>query len=171
MKASFYVLKLSILIIWALRVQLPAEEASWKLGDPYTAFFEGTWTPGQIQHDMNCGTYQFRLQYLMQAHREAKELAASEDLDDANRRKVSRIVDDLEESLLPCYSESLRCFKKDSKNPTLLLMMIYHYQVYIKPYTANEGWSKIVGILEQVDPDITREALENSEQELASAPQ
>lgn len=98
---------------------------------------------------------EYRLIYLMEADRAAKRLAQTAKLSEAEHSLLSTTLDDLGEVLIGFYGEAMT-FLKIKPNPTLLLMMLYHYNTYVQ--SANENWPRIIATLRRLDPTITAKA-------------
>jgi hypothetical protein len=96
---------------------------------------------------------EYRLTYLMEADRNAIKLARGEKLDENDNMLLHAVIDDLDEALEVCYREAIPCFKT-RPNPTLLLMMLYHYDVYVN--SAMERWEPTIEALRQLDPATTQ---------------
>ena len=62
-----------------------------------------------------------------------------------------RTVDHLDEVLQMSYHDAIKGFRT-KPNPTLLLMMLYHYDAHVK--SAMERWAPTIEALREIDPVI-----------------
>ena len=111
--------------------------------------------PSSLAHDRNASRIEYRLIYLMEADRSAKKLRQAAKLPEAEGVLLYRSIDDLDAVLEVCYREAISCFKA-KPNPTLLLMMLYHYSAYVN--SAMERWEPTIKALRKLDPTITEKA-------------
>jgi hypothetical protein len=113
---------------------------------------------------------EYRMLYLLEAHRDAVMLAL------AFERKVGegkisqeqivqlrQVGGNLNEVVQASYAEASPYFTT-RKNPTLLLMMLYHFEVYCYGGDSNEGWPVTIKSLQELDPAITAKAKELAKQ-------
>jgi hypothetical protein len=102
----------------------------------------------------------YRMTYLLSADKRALELdwqlegRASQDI----IVKVRGIGGDLDDVLLSSYKK-ITPFLLKKKEPILLLLMLYHFEVYSRG-SANEGWDPTIEPLQKIDPAITTRAKE-----------
>jgi len=102
----------------------------------------------------------YRMEYLLSADKLANELdlqlegRVSQDI----IVKVRGIGGDLDEVLLISYKNITPLLLK-KKDPILLLLMLYHFEVYSRG-SANENWDPTIEPLQKMDPAITTRAKE-----------
>lgn len=108
--------------------------------------------PSPWASDRTARRIEYRLIYLMMADRNAKTLDHKKKLGEDDSVLLHTVIDDLDECLEVCYREAIPCFKA-KLNPTLLLMMLYHYDVHVN--SAMERWLPTIGALRKLDPTIT----------------
>jgi hypothetical protein len=153
------ILLLATLLITTSTLLLQAGEVPWTPETPYnydrrqSASVDDP-SPWAIDHDYR--RIEYRLVYLMEADRSAKKLERATKLPEAESLLLHRSIDNLDEVLEVCYREAIACFKA-KPNPTLLLMMIYHYSAYVN--SAMERWDPTIDALRKLDPAITEEAV------------
>ncbi len=121
--------------------------------------------PSPWDSDPELDRVEYRLVYLMEADRCAKKLRKSAKLPEAEAVLLYGAVDHLDEILEMSYHDAIKGFRT-KPNPTLLLMMLYHYDAYVK--SAMERWAPTIEALHEIDPVITKRAenLTGSEKEL-----
>lgn len=73
-----------------------------------------------------------------------------------NLRSISRNLADVVKS---AYKEVTPYFSIE-KNPELLLMMLYHFEVYRSGGDRDESWPEVIQPLQELDPAITAKAKE-----------
>ena len=102
----------------------------------------------------------YRMEYLLSADKLANELdlqlegRVSQDI----IVKVRGIGGDLDDVLLISYRNITPLLLK-KKDPILLLLMLYHFEVYSRG-SANESWDPTIEPLQKIDPAITTRAKE-----------
>ena len=92
---------------------------------------------------------------LMEADRCAKNLRKSVKLPEEEASLSHGTVDHLDEILQMSYHDAIKGFRT-KPNPTLLLMMLYHYDAYVK--SAMERWAPTIEALREIDPVINKKA-------------
>ena len=107
---------------------------------------------------------EYQMPYLLQADKDATLLALS--LESKVREgKISQgqivqlrgIGGSLHE-VVRCMYEDVTPYFEKKPNPTLLLMMLYHFEVYCYGGDSDESWPDIIEPLQALDPAITAEA-------------
>ena len=105
-----------------------------------------------------CGEL-LRMNYLLSADKQACELEIQLEgrVSQEVIRKVRGVQGDLDEVLVSAYA-NITPFLLKKKDPILLLVMLYHFEVYNG--SANEGWEPTIEQLQKIDPAITARAKE-----------
>ena len=108
---------------------------------------------------------EYGMLYLLQAHKDAillsgklRSKVGEGKITQEQIFQLRRIGANLDEVLKSSYGEVTPHFSC-KKNPTLLLMMLYHYEVY-GPGGDSESWPTIIKPLQDLDPEITAKAKE-----------
>ena len=109
---------------------------------------------------------EYRMLYLLEADKHARQLMDRLDtLDQELFRHVMTVNGNLDEVLECSFREAIPYFEK-VENPTLLLMMLFHYEVYRKG-SAMERWDGTISALRKIDPEIAGKAKRFAEEVMA----
>lgn len=103
---------------------------------------------------------EYRMLHLMEAHKNATILILQLDrdgkLEHETAVRLRGVVGSLDEALECSYREAIPYFAK-AENPTLLTMMLYHYELY-GVRSSMERWDPTISSLRKLDPDIAERA-------------
>ena len=103
------------------------------------------------------------LRHVLEAHKQAVILGLGfpphNGLDQKAYERVKAISGCLGDVVTSEYLRILPYFKKKS-NPTLLLMMLYHFEVYCAGGDGDESWPWIIEHFQKLDPATTAKAKE-----------
>ena len=109
---------------------------------------------------------EYRMLYLLQAHKDAILLALSFERKVGEGKitqeqivKLRQVGGNLNDVVRCSYTDVTPYFSTNN-NPTLLLMMLYHFEVYCYGGDSDESWPTIIKPLQELDPEITAKAME-----------
>ena len=124
-------------------------------GDPITS-------PWDFSVDAQRAEYS--MLYLLQADKDAAILAQELEhkvnegtLTQEQIVRLRQIGGNLGDVVISAYADVTPYFSTQ-KNPTLLLMMLYHFEVYRHGGDSNESWPSVIKPLQELDPAITAKA-------------
>jgi hypothetical protein len=151
-------------IIFACFAGLFAKETTWTPEMPYDTYRSGVddsggpWDDHPEAHDA-----EVTLRHLLEAHKQAVILGSGRPphngFDPKAYKRVRAISYSLHEVVSSSYLTILPFFKKKG-NPNLLLMILYHFEVYCAGGDGDEAWPWIIEPLQRLDPVITAKAKE-----------
>ena len=148
---------------------LHAEEKPWKPDMGYAvdrrlSASEPITSPWEFSKEAERAEYQ--MLYLLEAHKDATLLALNlrhkggdVSITQEQRNQLNHVVGNLSEVVRTSFSD-VTPFFLTKMNSTLLLMMLYHYEVYCYGGDSSESWPVIIKPLQDLDPVITAKAKE-----------
>lgn len=166
---SFRVLSIFILVIGVS--SLRAERKKWTPDMAYNTklLIAGQPSKSAWGYSKEGQQAEYKMLYLLEAHK-ATTLATL-----SLERRIEEEITALEvitqknlwefSSALGCMNDVVRCSFQDTikhfevkPNPDLLLMMLYHFEVYCYGGDGDESWPELIGKLQKLDPAITEKA-------------
>jgi len=164
------------LLLCAMTPVAQSKEKPWSPSMPYNVdrrLDSGDPDPSPWTFSKDAQRAEYRMLYLLQAHKDAVLLALSMERKVKSREITQeqiiepRSIDGNLVEVVKCsFSDVLPYFKAKS-NPTLLLMMLYHFEVYCRGGDSDEGWPAIIKPLHEIDPEITAKAKELAKKGIA----
>jgi hypothetical protein len=138
-------------------------EVTWDPSQPYNSVREGesSWT-----HSIDARRCEYGLKYLLEAHKDAVEVQLSSEskvseglFSQEELVRIGGIAGNLGEVIRCAFSESLKYFQEEP-NEDLLLMLLYHFEVYCYGGDSCEAWPGIIKPLQKLDPELSKSAKE-----------
>lgn len=142
---------------------LASGEKRWTTDMPYTADRrESASDPVESPWGFSTSaeTAEYRLLHLMEAHKNATilnlQLDRDGELEHETAVRLRQVVGSLDEALECSYRDAIAYFAK-AENPSLLLMMLYHYELY-GVRSSMERWLPTISSLRKLDPEMAKRA-------------
>ncbi|MEM7384807.1 MAG: hypothetical protein AAF514_07660, partial [Verrucomicrobiota bacterium] len=142
---------------------LVSREKPWTPDIPYnTDRRDSANDPAESPWDFSssAATAEYRMLHLMEAHKNATMLNLRLDrdgkLDHETAVRLRQVEGSLDEALECSYRDAIPYFAK-AANPSLLMMMLYHYELY-GVRSSKEGWIPTISSLRRIDPETSARA-------------